>query len=70
MTDQIPDRSPEVLRAVAFRNQAAVVAHEVEKLWLMREWGRADTNMDLTNARATLRTMLGEITIADFAKVA
>lgn len=64
--ETIPDRDPDVLRAIAFREQCSIVAREVEKLWLMREWGRADTNMELTNVRATLKALLGETSVTDF----
>ena len=64
----IPDRHPDVVRAHAFQDQASVVAREVEKLWLMREWGDGTANLDLSNALATLKVLRGELTMADFVK--
>ena len=63
-----PDHDPDVQRARAFDRQCAKVNAEMNRLFLMREWGNAEANTDLREARTTMRVMLGETTIADFVK--
>lgn len=59
-----PDRALAVQRAAAFRQQAARVNAEVERLWLMRDYvEHPEDNMDVRFAGNTLRHLLGEAAV-------
>lgn len=66
-----PDQDPEVRRARAFRQQAAKVNEEVEKLWQMREWvEHPEDNLEVRFARNTLAVLIGEPSMREREKAA